>query len=203
MARPEPTALAASPPDRPILRSERLYLQPVEQETLQASVDWFADPEFAEGYNMRAPLTLAAAQAWLEETSKEQGKTRWDFDVRLRSDGRPIGMAGLMDVDPVNGTAELIIGIGERSLRDKGYGTEAVGILLDFVFGELRLHRLQLRVWSFNERAIHVYERVGFQHEVTYREAHFRHGRFHDIHYVSMLVDEWATLERPRTWERD
>ena len=186
-------------PPRPILRSERLYLHPVERDALPPSVEWFADPEFAEGYDMRAPLTLVAAEAWLEETRKQQGKTRWDFDVRLRAEGRPIGMAGFMDVDAVNGSAELIVGIGERPLRDKGYGTEAVGILLDFGFGELRLHRVQLRVWAFNERAIHVYERIGFRREVAYREAHFRHGRFHDVFYMSLLADEWVAQERPRT----
>ena len=188
---------------RPILRSERLYLHPVEKEALAPSVEWFADPEFAEGYDMRAPLSLVAAEQWLESVQQAQRVTRWDFDVRLRSERRPIGMAGLMDVDPVNGSAELIVGIGERSLRDMGYGTEAVGILLDFAFAELRLHRVQLRVWSFNERAIHVYERMGFRHEARYREAHYRHGRRHDVRYMSMLEAEWAAVERPRTWELD
>lgn len=188
-------------PDRPILRGARVFLRPLEPDALSASVEWFADPEFAEGFNMRAPLSLAAAQAWFEEARKTQGLTRWDFDICLRQDGRTIGMAGLMDVDQVNGNAELIIGIGERSLRDRHYGTEVMGILLDFAFAELRLHRLQLRVWAFNARAIHVYEQLGFQHEVSYRQAHFRHGRYHDVLYMSMLYEEWATLERERTWE--
>ena len=188
---------------RPILRSDRLYLRPVEKDALAATVDWFSDPEFAEGFNTRAPESLESAQRWLEQSQKEQGKTRWDFDVRLRSDQRAIGFAGLMDVDAVNGSAELLIGIGEPTLRDKGYGSEAIWVLLDFAFGELRLHRVQLRVWAFNERALHVYERIGFRPEVRYRQAHYRHGRFHDIHYMSMLVHEWAELDRPRSWELD
>lgn len=190
-------------PSRPILRGERVFLQPSGQETLAASVEWFGDPEFAEGFNMRAPLSLVGAQAWLDKTLPEQGKRRWDFDVCLREDGRAIGFGGFMDVDSVNGNAELLIGIGERGLRDRGYGTEAVAVLLDFAFGELRLHRVQLRVWSFNERAIHVYTRMGFRHEVRYREAHYRHGRWHDVLYMSMLADEWAAQDRQRGWEID
>lgn len=192
---------AAAPP--PILRGRRVFLHPVERDSLAASVEWFADPEFAEGFNMRAPLSLRQAEAWLDEVQSQQGKRRWDFDVRLREDGRAVGFAGFMDVDSVNGSAELLIGIGERDLRDQGLGTEAVEILLDFAFGELRLHRVQLRVWSFNERAIHVYERMGFVHEARYREGHFRHGRWHDIHYMSLLKQEWAAQDRPRSWALD
>lgn len=188
---------------RPILRSKRLYLHPVEKDALAATEVWFADPEFAEGFNTRAPESLASAERWLEKSQREQGKSLWDFDVRLRDDERPIGLAGLMDVDAVNGSAELLIGIGKRSLRDQGYGTEAIEIVLDFAFAELRLHRVQLRVWAFNERAIHVYERMGFVHEARYREGHFRHGRHHDIVYMGLLAQEWAARERPRSWEID
>lgn len=137
-----------SEPRRPILRSERLYLHPLERDALEATVEWFADREFAEGFNTRAPESLVSTERWVEKSHREQGKTRWDFDVRLRDGARPISFAGLMDVDAGNGSAELLIGIGERSLRDQGYGTEAIGIVLDFAFGELRLHRVQLRVWA-------------------------------------------------------
>ena len=188
---------------RPILRSRRLYLHPMEREALPASVAWFADPDFAEGFNVRAPLSLVEAESWFEDALKLQGTTRWDFDIRLRSDRRPIGLAGLMDVDASNGGAELLIGIGERPLRDQRYGTEVIGILLDFAFAELRLHRVQLRVWAFNERAIHVYERIGFHHEVRHRQGRFHHGRYHDVHYMSLLEDEWGAQDRRRTWEID
>lgn len=196
-------AESASAPPRPILRGPRVFLHPVERASLAASVEWFADPEFALGFNMRAPLSLRQAEAWFDEVQGQQGKRRWDFDVCLRQDGRTVGFAGFMDVDAVNGGVELIIGIGERGLRDRGYGTEAVEILLDFAFAELRLHRVQLRVWSFNERAIHVYTRMGFCQEASYREAHYRHGHWHDVHYMSMLASEWAARERPRGWEID
>ena len=59
------------------------------------------------------------------------------------------------------------LGIGERELRDQGYGTEVVGILLDFAFGELRLERVYLHVFDFNARAIHAYEQI-VPHSVLY-----------------------------------
>ena len=107
----------------------------------------------------------------------------------------------LTSIDHVNGSTELIIGIGDRACRDKGYGTETMRILLDFAFGELALHRVFLRVFEYNEHARHVYERVGFTHEATRREDCYRHGRYYDTHILGILRREWETQDRPRTWE--
>ena len=52
-------------------------------------------------------------------------------------------------------------------------------------------------------RAIHVYERVGFRHEGTKREAYFRHGRYHDMLAMAILRSDWEAQERSRTWELD
>jgi RimJ/RimL family protein N-acetyltransferase len=54
------------------------------------------------------------------------------------------------------------ITIGERDVWGQGYGTEATGLMLDHAFGTLRLHRIALSVFAFNERAIRSYRRVGF-----------------------------------------
>ncbi len=187
---------------RPILRSERLFLRPAELDDIPTFLEWLADAEVGEGLGTRAPWSRAAEKSWFDELQKIQTKTAWHFVICLR-DGRPIGFAGLHSIDHVNGGTELGIGIGERSEWDKGYGTEAMHILLDFAFGELRLHRLFLHVFEFNERATHLYEQLGFTHEGTKREAFYRHGRYHDMLVLSILRTEWEAQDRPRTWELD
>ena len=188
---------------RPILRGQRTFLRPAEREDIPTFLEWLADAEVSEGLATRAPWSRVAEEAWFDELQKAQNKTIWHFVICLRGSERPIGFCALHDIDPVNGSTELGIGIGEPTEWDKGLGTEAMDILLDFGFGELRLHRVFLHVFDFNERAIHVYERVGFRHEGTKREAYYRHGRHHDMHVMGILADEWAALERPRTWELD
>ena len=188
-------------PRRPILRSRRVFLRPAEREDIPTFLQWLADGDVSEGLATRAPWSRVAEESWFDELQRAQNKTIWHFVICLREGGRPIGFCALHDVDPVNGSTELGIGIGETSEWDKGYGTEAMHVLLDFAFGELRLHRVFLHVFDFNERAIHVYERIGFQHEGVKREAYYRHGRHHDMHVMGILAEEWSAVERTPTWE--
>ncbi|MGD8487090.1 MAG: GNAT family protein [Chloroflexota bacterium] len=191
------------PERRPILRSARLYLRPAERDDVPTFVEWLSDAEVGEGLANRAPWSLVAEERWFDELQRVQGKSVWHFVICLREGGRPIGFAALESIDHANGSTELGLGIGEHSEWDRGYGTEAVGVLLDFAFGELRLHRVFLHVFDFNERAIHVYEQAGFRLEGTKREAFYRHGRYHGVHVMGILRHEWEVRAETPTWERE
>ena len=91
----------------------------------------------------------------------------------------------------MNGSAGLGITIGDPDDTGRGYGSDAIRALLAFGFGELRLERIWLDVYDYNERARQVYERIGFVHEGTLRHALFRDGRFHDVHRMAILRGEW------------
>lgn len=78
--------------------------------------------------------------------------------------------------------------------RGKGYGPEAIGLLLDYAFDELGLHRVGLRVISYNAARIRAYEKVGSRLEGTIREAVWREGKRWDVLAYGILHDEW--LER-------
>lgn len=188
-------------PRRPILRGRRVFLRPAEREDVPTFLVWLADADVGDGLANRAPWSRAAEERWFDDIQPQQGQGVWHFVICLRQTGRAIGFCALHGVDLHDGAAELGIGIGETDEWDKGYGTEAMEVLLDFAFGELRLERVFLHVFDFNARAIRVYERVGFTLEATEREAYYRHGRYHDMHLMGILRREWEAGERPRTWE--
>jgi RimJ/RimL family protein N-acetyltransferase len=188
---------------RPILRSERILLRPAEREDIPVFIAWLADADVAEGLGSCAPWSKVAEEGWFDDLQKVQGKSTWHFVICLRAGSRPIGLAGLHSVDHPNGSTELGIAVGERTLWDQGYGTETMGVLLDFAFGELRLHRVYLHVFAGNARAIHVYERLGFRLDGVEREAFYRHGQHHDVHLMSILISEWAAQDRARSWTLD
>ena len=188
---------------RSILRGERIFLRPAERSEISLLAAWMSDAEVAETLGNRAPISDVDEETWFDELQKAQGSTTWHFVVCLREDERPIGVVALESIDSINGQAELGIGICEPALWDKGYGTEASRVILDFGFGELRLHRVFLHVFAGNERAVRVYEKVGFVHEGTKRESYYRHGRYLDSHVMGILDSEWASLERRRSWELD
>lgn len=85
----------------------------------------------------------------------------------------------------------MIIDIGEKEYWGSGYGFEAVNVLLTYAFLEQNIHRISLNVFAFNERAIRLYERIGFQQEGRSREAIFRDGRYHDIIQMGLLQTEF------------
>lgn len=105
---------------------------------------------------------------------------------------KPIGVTSLINLDYKNRNAECIIDIGDKEAWGKGFGAEAMNLLLDFGFLEMNLHRISLRVFSFNSRAIKLYEKLGFQWEGTLRESIFRGGQWHDILQMSILKNEYA-----------
>jgi RimJ/RimL family protein N-acetyltransferase len=184
-----------------MLRGGRVYLRPSERGDAPTFVRWLTDARVVETMLPRAPMSLASEERWVERTVEQQGQELYHFVICLREDDRPIGVIGLHGLDLVNGSAEVGIGIGEPELWDRGLGTEALGVLLDFGFGELRFERVELEVFASNARGRRSYHKLGFVHEGTRRRALFRHGTWHDIELMSVLRDEWLARPGPRSWD--
>ncbi len=184
-----------------MLRGPRLFLRPAERSDIPTFVTWFSDADVVETLSTRAPMSTVGEQEWFDQLQAEQGRTRWHFVVCLRQTGEAIGTAGLESVDLLDGNAELGLAIGARARWDQGYGTEVVEVLLDFAFGELRLERVSLTVFGTNERARHIYERIGFSREGVLRRAYYQHGRHIDLVIMGILREEWLARPGPRSWE--
>ncbi len=107
---------------------------------------------------------------------------------------KPIGITSLVNIDVKNRNAELIIDIGEKSYWGKGLGTEAVRTILEYAFLELNFHRISLRVFSLNPKAIHIYTKLGFKQEGVSRQSLYRNGEWHDIINMSILKDEYLEI---------
>lgn len=90
----------------------------------------------------------------------------------------------------ISQSAELGLFIGEEKDRNKGYGSEVIELLLNYGFDYLNLHSIMLSVYTFNERAIHCYEKIGFK-EIGRREAYYCRNQFHDVIFMDILKDEW------------
>jgi RimJ/RimL family protein N-acetyltransferase len=176
----------------PVLAAGAIYLRPAERRDIPLFVRWFTDRRTTRTLMLASPLSDAMEERWFERILDAHGKDVWHYVICLRSDDRPVGGIDLREVDLRNGSASLGIAIGDPDDTGQGYGTAALRALIGFGFGELRLERIQLDVYDFNERARQVYERVGFVHEGTLRRALFREGAYHDVHRMAILRDEWA-----------
>jgi RimJ/RimL family protein N-acetyltransferase len=184
----------------PILRSERIYLRPAERMDLPLFVQWLADAETKRHLSLRSPMSQALEDKWFEQAVERQGRDQYHFVICLISDGRPIGIADLRELNLEDGHAAFGIVIGEKGEWNRGYGTEALNAICDFGFGQLRLERIELDVYAANKRAQRSYEKAGFRLEGTLRHGHFADGEFLDVLRMALLRDEWMALERPKSW---
>ena len=75
--------------------------------------------------------------------------------------------------------------------RGMGYGTEALKLLLDFAFNFQNMHSVDLKVFSFNERAIKCYEKSGFKRCGTRHDAYFLNGKYHDEITMEILENDY------------
>jgi len=185
----------------PMIRGERVYLRASERSDIPFFVRWFNDSETSSFLSMRAPLSLPLEENWFERMVEGQGREGYHFVICLLEDERPIGTIGLFAIDHLNGGAGMGITIGEKALWGKGLGTDALNALLDFTFGELRMERVWLDVYEFNARARRSYEKCGFVLEGTKRRGFYRRGSYVDVQLMSILRDEWAGLQRKRSWD--
>jgi RimJ/RimL family protein N-acetyltransferase len=113
------------------------------------------------------------------------------FGIRTLTENKPIGFCGLECVTLPHGEGVLGIGIGDRNYWGKGYGTDAIRVLLRFGFMDCNLHRVGLNVFEYNNRALASYRKIGFQEEGRVRSYIQRDGKRWDLIYMAMLRSEW------------
>jgi RimJ/RimL family protein N-acetyltransferase len=113
------------------------------------------------------------------------------FHLRTLADDKLIGFVVLFHIKWTNQTAETAIGIGVREYRGKGYGSDALRLILNYAFSELSLHRVELTVIAYNASAIRAYERAGFVREGVKRQAIQRNGQRFDLIGYGILRGEW------------
>jgi len=192
---------APQPPDpsgdrpQPMIASGSVFLRPAERSDLPLFVRWLTDARTTRTLALRSPLSLALEEGWFERLLEQHGRDVWHFVICRTADGRPLGGIDLHDIQLVNGSASLGIAIGDPADTNQGYGSDALRALLGFGFGELRLERIWLDVYDYNERARRVYERVGFVLEGTLRHALWRDGAFRDVLRMAILREEWAAQQ--------
>jgi len=135
------------------------------------------------------PVTAEAEAAWYDRTVASSDAV---FTIYERSTWRPIGNAGLHQIDHRHGTAEFGIMIGEADARGRGYGTEATRLMLDYAFTVLGLHNVMLRVYAYNLPAHRAYSKAGFREFGRRREAVRMGGRWWDVIYMECLASEFT-----------
>ena len=151
---------------------------------------WYGDEEVWRLTSWTAePLKPAAVERLFEE--RERSSLDDSFAVHWEGEDEPVGVVSLANINQANLAADLSVIVGDEKDRDRGLGTEAIRILLEYAFEDLELNRVGLSVFEFNETAIHAYEKLGFEREGRLRKAIWRDGSFQDAILMSVLARDW------------
>jgi len=155
---------------------------------------WDQDSEYQRLFNSEAALRYNPAQ--IKKFLEEEIGSMHLFVIERLEDGRKIGQVDLSGFNWIVGNAWVGIGIGERDLWGKGYGTDAMRVLLRYAFDELNLKRLTLNVFDINQRGIASYEKAGFRREGVLPGGLLIAGKRRDIIYMGILRREWEALQQ-------
>ena len=126
----------------------------------------------------------------LDAKSREQ----YSFAIETRDSTEYIGCCTVYDIDLKNRLASVGLFIGKEHWR-KGYGSDALRVILRFCFREINLNKVALKTYSFNTPAIQCFEKLGFKTEGVLRQELFRDGQFHDTLAMGVLRSEWDTID--------
>jgi RimJ/RimL family protein N-acetyltransferase len=164
----------------------------LKKEDAKAFSSWHDDAGFLRliDAELARPRTEEEIQKWFEDWQKDPKEIA--FAVRKLDSDEMLGFIALEGILLQHGVAWLGVGIGDRNQWDKGYGRDAISLLLKYGFDELNLHRIQLTVFEYNERGVALYEKLGFRREGVYREFMQREGRRYDMYLYGLLRREWA-----------
>jgi|ETNmetMinimDraft_23_1059889.scaffolds.fasta_scaffold67049_2 RimJ/RimL family protein N-acetyltransferase len=187
------------PSHRNRLEGQHVKLSGLCEKDAATIADWRSDTRFLELWNTDPLVDRidTSVAAWIRALSAD--KSQLVFGVRVRETSELVGIADLSEIEWPNRVASLGLGIGNPAHWGRGWGTETLRILVDYAFTDLNLYRLQLTVLADNDRAIRLYERIGFQHEGTFREFRERDGGRFDMLLYGLLLPEWQNRSDPTT----
>lgn len=162
-------------------------------ESAKNFVNDFEVRQYVEG-NIPYPYTLANEEDWYKKLSPHSDI--YNFAIEDQKTGKYIGGCSINEVDWKNSKVVVGIFIGDTDYRSKGYGTDAMNTLVKFIFEQMNINKVKLGVYSFNQRAIRCYEKVGFKKEGILKEELFRNGQYHDIIEMSIFKKDYFTMEK-------
>ncbi len=175
--------------ERPLLRGACVLLRPPAPSDKTDRLRCGRDPELHRMWGgdtrISLPFTAEDADRWYSKNAEDP--LRWVIEFQ----GRAIGELRLHSLDTTDRRARLAVGIFDAGCWGHGLGTDAVRCVLAHAFDTLGLHRVDLRVLTFNHRAIACYEKCGFVREGIEREGAYIADEWQSDVMMSILEQEY------------
>ncbi len=178
-----------------MLEGKLIRLRAIEPEDAERMTAWMNDREVTRFLGSGLyPISLLQERTWAENAARSNSFENVHLAIETKDTGEHIGNCGLHHTSAEHRKATLGIVIGQKAFWSKGNGTDAVRALLRLGFERMNLHRIELTVLGFNERAQACYRKCGFVEEGRFRQDRFVDGAYVDTVFMAILRAEWERL---------
>jgi ribosomal-protein-alanine N-acetyltransferase len=181
----------------PVLEGPSVRLRPPRAADLLTLFGWYNDPETVAPFDRFSIDSYEGFEKALREAPDDPRSLAPRLVVERKEGPKILGFVGHYQAHPVLEMTDVWYVLGERGERGKGYGREAVALLVDYLFHEHGLQRVGATVDTANIPSFKLLERLGFRREGTLRSALFHHSAWHDVGVYGVTRTEWAERSRP------
>lgn len=170
------------------IRGKRIILREQREEDVPFYTYWFNQPKVMFQCGFEKPTTEEEMKTCITVNHKSKDSV-WFTITDL--DGNIIGETGLLRMFPAWHQTDLTIIIPDPKMQHKGYGTEAIRIMLDMAFHQYDMHRVSIGVVGLNTDALAFYKKIGFKQEGIQEEAYYYNNTYSDFIMMRILSHEW------------
>lgn len=173
------------------LKGKNLYLRPMKKEDLEPFLIWMNDLEIAKQNNDVFPMTKEDGESFYEELKGSD--KRISLSICTNKD-EFIGTITLNNIKWKDGITTSGIFIGNKDYHNKGYGTEAKMIMLNYAFNTLNLRKIYSNVFAINKRSLKCQEKCGYKQEGIRKEHVFVNGAYVDEIMLAVFKEDWLPI---------
>ncbi len=170
-----------------LLQGDNVRLVPIEKRHLDDVMKGWNNPEMRRFLSPFIPFSREIEIQWIENAIEDMKELKALTFVIEKNDGRFLGTCGTMSIDWISRSTEIGISIHSPENWGKGYGTEALKLLIEYLWETINLERIELCVYAFNERAIAVYKKLGFVEWGRAHKKRYVEGKYEDLVYMELF----------------
>ncbi|MCA9733116.1 MAG: GNAT family N-acetyltransferase [Leptospiraceae bacterium] len=171
-----------------MLEGKKIRLRNLQLNDFTKTVIWRRDRDVKKYAMMHPfPVTDELEETWYKSYLTSKDNHQIYFGIEEKTQEELVGYIQLKNINWLSRNCDLGIVIGSQSARGHGYGYEAMELILDYVFNSLNLHKISLKVISFNQTALNLYKKLGFLIEGTLKEHYWTDGQYYDVYILGKL----------------
>lgn len=174
-----------------VWEGKKVRLRAVEPADWEKHFEWDKDTDLARNlFFIPFPQSRARTQKWTDEMAAKKPDGE-EYELAIETlDGQHVGMIATHHCDPRTGTFRYGIGIAPAHQR-QGYASDAIRILLRYMFEERRYQKCTVEVYEYNPGSVALHESLGFQQEGRLRRMLYTRGQFYDMFYYGITAEEF------------